>query len=209
MKRSTLLFTLAALLPTSNVFAANPPLADYLTCGSHSFVVVGQAPFKSLVESETKDGHVLLKGGQKTDLGKQWMFAKPVELDGLTLTGFFSEDMTMMGSRIINWGFLVQQPPEQAAAVVSKIAGTQLVNANGVFARPEIWSEQQNAWLPEGDDTAGKLVTDTSERVLMVEPAPKGAGNASQGMLTCSVQGKISEAALRSARPDLAATASH
>ncbi|MGZ7460246.1 hypothetical protein ACXPVS_26985 [Pseudomonas sp. Ma2-10] len=36
----------------------------------------------------------------------------------------------------------------------------------------------------------------------MVEPAP-GDLAGSKGMLTCSTQGKISEAALKSSRPDL------
>lgn len=203
MKLSAWLFPFAALFGTANTFAATAPLSDYLSCGAQSFSVVAQAPFKSLISNKLENGHIKLQGGSKSDMGQRWIFDKPVVVDGISLTGFFAEDIDLMGSRIINWGFYAQQSPEQIAALLKKSHTLDLLVSNNIFARPEIWSEQQLAWLPEiSGETAGKLVTDTSERILMVEPAP-GDLVGSKGMLTCSIQGKISEAALKSSRPDL------
>lgn len=184
-------------------FVTAAPVSDFLSCGEKSFSVVAQAPFKSLVPQKVENDRLTLQGGTKSDMGQRWIFDKPVEADGMTFTGFFSENMNIGGAQIINWGFYVQQTPEQAVTSVKKSGAIELQKANGVFARPEMWSEARQAWLPEtGDDTAGKLVADTSERVLMIEPAPEEV-KGSKGMLTCSIQGKISDAALKSSRPDL------
>lgn len=203
MTISRWLLPCAGLVCSANTFAAATPFSDYLTCATRSFPVVAQAPFKSLVPQTVENGHIKLQGGSKSDMGQRWLFDKPVEVEGLTITGFFSENMDLAGSQIINWGFYVQQSPEQVAASVKKLSNTDLQEANGVFARPEIWSESRKSWLAEGgSDTAGKLVVDTSERVFMIEPAPADV-HGSKAMLTCSLQGKISEAALNSSRPDL------
>jgi hypothetical protein len=37
----------------------------------------------------------------------------------------------------------------------------------------------------------------------MVEPGPEDLAKTSKGMLTCSVQGSVTEAMLKSSRPDL------
>lgn len=203
MKLSAWLFPFAALFGTANTFAATASLSDYLSCGAQSFSVITQAPFKSLISSKLENGHIKLLGGSKSDMGQRWIFDKPIVVDGISLTGFFAEDIDLMGSRIISWGFYAQQSHEQVAASLKKSHTLDLMVSNNIFARPEIWSEQQLAWLPEiSGETAGKLVTDTSERILMIEPAP-GDLAGSKGMLTCSIQGKISEAALKSSRPDL------
>lgn len=206
MKISAWLFPFTALLGTANTFAATAPLSDYISCGAQSFSVVAQAPFNSLISNKLENGHIKLQGGSKSDMGQRWIFDKPVVVGGISLTGFFAEDTDLMGARIISWGFYSQQSPEQVAVSLKKSHALDLLVSNSVFARPEIWSEQQLAWLPEiSGETAGKLVTDTSERVFMVEPAP-GDLKGSKSMLTCSIQGKISEAALKSSRPDLLST---
>lgn len=203
MKLSVWLFPFATLFITANSFAASAPLSDYLSCGAQSFSVVAQEPFKSLISHTLEDGQIKLQGGSKSEMGQRWIFDKPVIVDGVSLTGFFAEDADLMGARIINWGFFSQQSPEQVTASLKKTHALDFLISDGVFARPEIWSEPQLKWLSEtSGDTAGKLVTDTAERVLMVEPAPVDL-KGSKGMLTCSIQGKISEAALKSSRPDL------
>lgn len=196
------------LLPFATLFAGASaqatPLSDYLSCGPASFPVITQAPFKSQVPAHLENDRIHLEGGSKSDLGQRWIFDKPVVMDGVTLTGFFSEDMDLMGSRIVSWGFFTREPAEQVVSTLTKSHGLALVDANGVHARPEMWSEQQSKWISEtSGDTAGKLVSDTSERVLMVEPAPADLGAAGKGMLTCSLQGNISKSALKSSRPDL------
>jgi hypothetical protein len=204
MKLSTLLLPVVTLFATGNALAASDPLKDYLSCGPQSFPVIAQEPFKSLVPSKQENGRITLQGGTKSETGQRWVFDKPVVVSGLSLTGFFADDMDLMGSRVINWGFYVQQTPEQVAASLKKSHSVELLSANGVLARPEVWSEKQSKWLSEtSGDTAGKLVTDTSERVFMVEPAPADLSAGSKAMVTCSVQGKISDAALKSTRPDL------
>lgn len=203
MKFSALIVPVITLFTSVNALAATDPLADYLSCGPQSFPVVAQEPFKSLVPSKQENGHITLQGGSKSEMGQRWIFDKPVVVDGLSLTGFYAEDMDMMG-RIISWGFYVQQSPEQIRAALKKSHDLELLSVNGVFARPEIWSEKQSKWVPEtSGETAGKLVTDTSERILIVEPAPADLAEDSKGMLTCSIQGNISDAALKSSRPDL------
>lgn len=205
MKFSALLLPLAACF-ANGASATTSPLTDYLSCADHSFAVVGQPPFTAQVPHTLENGHLKLQGGSTTDLGRRWMFDTPVEVDGLRLTGFYAEDLTMMGSRIISWGFYVQQTPEQMAQTLRQAHGIELEHADGIYARPQIWDEQSGAWQPESSDaTAGKLVTDTAERVLLLEPAPKDLPSGSKGMLTCSLQGKISAAALNTSRPDLKA----
>ncbi len=204
MKLSALLLPAIALFTAANAAAATDSLADFLSCGTQSFPFITQAPFKSLVPGKQENGRITLQGGTKTEMGQRWVFDKPVVVDGLSLTGFYAEDMDLMGSRIISWGFYVQQSPEQVVASLKKEHSLELLSTNGVFARPEIWSEKESKWLSEtSGDTAGKLVTDTSERVLIVEPVPADVAGGSKGMLTCSIQGNVSEAALKSSRPDL------
>jgi len=166
--------------------------------------VVSQAGLKERVAHKLENGKITLSGGTKSDMGQRWMFDTPLTLDGMTLTGFFAEDQDLMGSRIINWGFYTEQAPDALYAQLSKVPGTALEKANGIYARAQIWSQKQSAWVPEGgDDNAGKLVTDTAERILMVEPAPGDLAKTSNGMITCSVQGAVSAAMLKTTRPDL------
>ncbi|WP_263260590.1 hypothetical protein [Pseudomonas sp. RIT-PI-S] len=204
MKLSVWLSSLAMVIGSANTLAATTPLSNFLGCTDQSFPVVTQAPFDKLISSVVENGRITLKAGTKSDMGQRWMFDKPVTVNGLVVTGFFAEDMDIKGSRIINWGFYSQQTPGQIAALL-KTTGVDLPVAGEVLARPEIWSEQHATWqLETSDATAGKLVADTSERVLMVEPAPEDVAG-SHGMLTCSLQGKVSQAALKSSRPDLLA----
>lgn len=205
MKLHHLLAPFAALLPCASTLAATPALQGFLGCGENSLAVITQPGLKERIPSTLSHGKLTLSGGSKTDMGQRWMFATPVAVDGVTLTGFFAEDQTLLGARIIGWGFYTQQAPEALYAQLNTLPGSNLQALNGIYARPQIWSHKQATWVAEtGDDTAGKLVTDTAERILMVEPAPEGAGQGSQGMITCSVQGTVSAAMLKSTRPDLA-----
>ncbi|SDX16553.1 hypothetical protein SAMN05444064_11466 [Pseudomonas syringae] len=203
MKISRGLLPCAALFCSVNAFAATSPVSDYLTCGAKSFSVITLAPFKSQVPQTVENGRPKLQGGTKTDLGQRWVFDKPIEADGLTFTGFFSDNMNLGGAQIISWGFYVQQTPEQVAASVKKLSAIELQKADSIFVRPEVWSESRQAWQSESaGNNAGKVTADTSERVLLIEPAPEDV-KGSTGMLTCSIQGNISDAAMKSSRPDL------
>jgi hypothetical protein len=204
MKLRHLTVPFAAFVTCASAFAATPSLENYLTCGENSLAVVNQAAFKERISSDIEKGQIKLAGGTKTDLGQRWVFDTPVTVEGIALTGFFAEDLDLMGSRIINWGFYTQQDPEALYEQFQKGSGADLAKVNGIYARAEIWSHKQSAWLPEkGDTHAGKLVVDTAERVLMVEPAPEDLAKTSKGMVTCSVQGKVTEAMLKTSRPDL------
>jgi hypothetical protein len=203
MKLHRLFISLAALATCTSSFAAAPALQGFLACDQNSLAVVNQPGLKERVPHGLENGKLTFSGGTKTDMGQRWMFDTPLTLDGITLTGFFSEDQDLMGSRIIGWGFYTEQAPDALYAQLSKAPGTELEKANGIYARPQIWSHKQSAWVPEGGDTAGKLVTDTAERILMVEPAPGDLAKTSKGMITCSVQGAVNEAMLKASRPDL------
>ncbi|QDH62588.1 hypothetical protein [Pseudomonas azotoformans] len=204
MKLYRLFISLTALATCTSSFAAAPALQSFLACDQNSLAVVSQAGLKERVAHKLENGKITLSGGTKSDMGQRWMFDTPLTLDGVTLTGFFAEDQDLMGSRIINWGFYTEQAPDALYAQLSKVPGTALEKANGIYARAQIWSHKQSAWVPEGgDDNAGKLVTDTAERILMVEPAPGDLAKTSKGMITCSVQGAVSAAMLKTTRPDL------
>ncbi|MGY2685612.1 hypothetical protein [Pseudomonas tolaasii] len=204
MKWNHLLIPFAALVTCTSSFAVTPALQTFLACDENSFAVVNQPGLKERIPSALDNGKITLSGGTKTDMGQRWMFDTPVTLDGVALTGFFAEDQDLMGSRIIGWGFYTQQAPDELYTALNKIPGSNLESANGIYARAQIWSHQQSAWVPEnGDDNAGKLVTDTAERVLLVEPASQEVAKTSKGMITCSVQGTVSAAMLKTTRPDL------
>lgn len=204
MKQHHLLISFAALVTCTSSFAATPSLQTFLACEENSLAVVNQPGLKERISSVVDNSKIKLSGGAKTETGQRWVFDKPVTFNGVTLTGFFTEDQTLMGSRIIGWGFYTQQAPDELYAQLNKLPGSNLESANGIYARAQIWSHKQSAWVPEnGDDNAGKLVTDTAERILMVEPASQDVAKTSQGMITCSVQGAISTAMLKSTRPDL------
>ena len=204
MKMHRLFISLTALATCTSSFAATPALQSFLACDQNSLAVVSQPGLKERVAHKVENGKITLSGGTKSDMGQRWMFDTPLTLDGMTLTGFFAEDQDLMGSRIINWGFYTEQAPDALYAQLSKVPGTELEKANGIYARAQIWSHKQSAWVPEGgDDNAGKLVTDTAERILMVEPAPSDLAKTSNGMITCSVQGAVSAAMLKITRPDL------
>lgn len=204
MKLRHLLFPIAALVTCTSTYAATPSFEKFIACGADSLAIVSQPALKERISSGLENGQVKLSGGTKTDLGQRWVFDEPVTVDGIALTGFFAEDLTLMGSRVINWGFYTQQNPDELYSLVQKVAGADLAKTNGIYARAQLWSHKQSAWVPEtGDSTAGKLVTDTAERILMVEPSPEDLAKTSKGMLTCSVQGSVTEAMLKSSRPDL------
>lgn len=204
MKLHRLFISIAALVTCTSSFAAAPALQGFLACDQRSLAVLDQPGLKERVSHAVENGRIVFSGGTKTDMGQRWMFDKPLTLDGLTLTGFFAEDLDLMGSRIIGWGFYTEQAPDALYAQLSKVPGTELEQANGIYARAQIWSHKQSAWVSEGGgDNAGKLVTDTAERILMVEPAPADLAKTSKGMVTCSVQGAVSAAMLKTTRPDL------
>jgi len=204
MKWHQLLFPFAALATCASSFAATPALQTFLACDENSLAVVNQPGLKERIPTALDNGKITFSGGTKTDMGQRWVFDTPVTLNGVALTGFFVEDQNLMGSRIIGWGFYTQQAPDELYAQLNKVPGSNLESANGIYARAQIWSHKQSAWVPEnGDDNAGKLVTDTAERILMVEPASQDVAKTSKGMITCSVQGTVSAAILKSTRPDL------
>lgn len=204
MKLHRLFISIAALVTCTSSLAAAPALQGFLACDQRSLAVLDQPGLKERVSHVVENGRITFSGGTKTDMGQRWMFDKPLTLDGLTLTGFFAEDVDLMGSRIIGWGFYTEQVPDALYAQLSKWPGTELEQANGIYARAQIWSHKQSAWVPEGGgDNSGKLVTDTAERILMVEPAPADLAKTSKGMVTCSVQGAVSAAMLKTTRPDL------
>lgn len=204
MKLRHLLIPMATLITCANTYAATPSFEKFLACDANSLAIVSQPAFKQHIPSGLENGQVKLNGGTKTDLGHRWIFDKPVTVEGIALTGFFAEDVDLMGSRVINWGFYTQQDPAELYSLVHEVAGADLAKVNGIYARAQIWSHKQSAWVPEnGDSTAGKLVTDTAERILMVEPGPEDLAKSSKGMLTCSVQGSVTEAMLKTTRPDL------
>ena len=204
MKLHHLLIPFATLVTCTSSFAATPALQTFLACDENSLAVVNQPGLKERISSALDNGKITLSGGTKTEMGQRWVFDTPVTLNGVALTGFFAEDQNLMGSRIIGWGFYTQQAPDELYAQLNKVQGSNLESTNGIYARAQIWSHKQSVWVPEnGDDNAGKLVTDTAERILMVEPASQDVAKTSKGMITCSVQGTVSAAMLKSTRPDL------
>lgn len=208
MKLSLLLIPFTALVTSFGVSAAASPLAAYAACDENSLAIVQSPLFKDLVPSSVEDGQIKLSGGTKNDMGQRWMFAKPVIVDGMTLTGFFAEDLDLMGTRIINWGFYAEQTPTELHAQLTKVNGPKMEAAGGIYARAQIWSHTQSAWqLENASNNAGKLVVDTAERVFLIEPAPEDLPKTNKGMLNCSIQGKVSEAMLKTSRPDLVSSA--
>ncbi len=204
MKYRQLFLSCAALFTCSGSFAATPALQSFLTCDENSLAVINQPGLKERIPSTLANGKMILSGGANTEMGQRWLFDTPVTLNGIALTGFFMEDQNLMGSRIIGWGLYTQHAPDELYAQLSKMPVSGLESANGIYVRAQIWSPKQSAWVPEsGDETAGKLVTDTAERILMVEPASPDVAKTSKGMITCSVQGAVSPAMLKSTRPDL------
>ncbi|PVZ12575.1 MULTISPECIES: hypothetical protein [unclassified Pseudomonas] len=203
MKWMYLLVPLTVLGPSAG-FAATSPLQAFLTCDADSLAIVNQPGLKERIPSTEVNGKVRFSGGSKTSLGERWMFDTPITLEGVTLTGFFIEDQDLMGSRIIGSGFYTQQAPDALYEQLKKMPSSQLESAHGIYARAQIWSHKQSGWVAEnGDELAGKLVTDTAERVLMVEPAAAEVGHGSKGMITCSIQGNVTPAMLKTTRPDL------
>jgi hypothetical protein len=203
MKLRHLIVPVCALISSTSALASTSPLQTFLACDASSLSVVNQPGLKERISSTQEHGRITLSGGSKTDAGQRWMFDSPVVLDGVALTGFFAEDQELMGSRIIGWGFYTQQSPDELYAQLNKLPVSKLEQVNGIYARPQIWSHKQAGWVAEGDDTAGKLVTDTAERILMVEPALADVAKTSKGMITCSVQGTVSPEILKTTRPDL------
>ncbi|NWB99256.1 hypothetical protein HX882_25520 [Pseudomonas gingeri] len=203
MKVLPLLLGAAVLLSEVPAFAA-ASLNDYVACDKHSLSIIEQPLFKGLIPTKTENGFTQPMGGTKSDLGQRWLFDKPVTLDGVSLTGFFAEDMDMMGSRLINWGFYTEQTPKELFEILETHQRTGAADAGGVYARAEIWSHTQRAWEPENPQSnSGKLVIDTAERVFLIEPASSDLPKTSKGMLTCSIQGNVIEPMLVDSRPDL------
>ncbi|WP_419735607.1 hypothetical protein [Pseudomonas sp. COR18] len=203
---------LASLCGATVLLAGAPALAatslnDYVACDKHSLAVIEQPLFNGLIPTRTENGFTRPVGGTRSELGRRWMFDKPVILDGVSLTGFYAEDMDMMGSRLISWGFYTEQTPSELFERLERHQRTGAAEAGGMYARAEIWSHSQRAWQPEDPQShSGKLVLDTAERVFLIEPASQDLAKSSpnsRGMLTCSIQGNVIEPMLVDSRPDL------
>lgn len=208
MKLHVLLFPLTAFFASLSVAAAPSPVVAFSACDEHSLAVVQSPAFKNLVPSTVENGQIKLSGGTKSDMGQRWMFANPVEVDGISFTGFYAEDTDLMGTRIISWGFYAQQSPNELHTQLEKAGGPRMDMSQGIFARAEIWSHAKSGWQPEDPSaTAGKLVVDSAERVFLIEPAPDDLPKTSKGMFTCSIQGKVNDAMLKASRPDLVSAA--
>ncbi|MBV6826312.1 hypothetical protein [Pseudomonas sp. PD9R] len=208
MKLSSLLIPFTALVASFSASAAAYTLPAYAACDENSLAIIQSPLFKDLVPSNIENGQIKLSGGTKNDMGQRWMFAKPVVVDGMTLTGFFAEDIDLMGTRIINWGFYAEQTPAELRAQLAKVNGPTMEAAGDTYAHAEIWSHSKSAWqLENAADNSGKLVIDTAERVFLIEPAPGDLPKTNKGMLNCSIQGKVNPAMLNTSRPDLASTA--
>ncbi|WP_311970476.1 hypothetical protein [Pseudomonas baltica] len=80
----------------------------------------------------------------------------------------------------------------------------ELEHANGIYVRPQLL-ERATRCLAAGKQRCGRRQAGAGYLRASVaeEPALKEMQAASQGMLTGSMQGKISEAALETSRPDL------
>ncbi|MCY1337931.1 hypothetical protein D9M68_250280 [compost metagenome] len=199
-------FLASLALVSASATSAPDPLASFLACDAASYPALQEIAKQANIPTEVRDGKVILLSGTKVSLGKHWEFSQPVEFNDLTLTGILDHDTTIMGTRLLMWGFYTQQAQSDVAQRIAEVAGEPLQLVQGAYVRSEIWSPKATFWTPsDPTQSAGKLLVDAAERVLLVEPRSDDATRAllPGAMLTCSVQGAVSEAALQSSRPDL------
>ncbi|APQ12736.1 hypothetical protein BJP27_14940 [Pseudomonas oryzihabitans] len=203
MKIAVLALTLT-VIPAIASAVEKPLLAQFSTCDNHSLKFLQDPRFASLIPHKGEGASLQLLDGKQQGDTTRWFFAKPVIEDGVVIKGFYQSRMELAGSEFINWGFYSDQGIEDIAKVLNKEKVGPLTIAGGVYARPEAWSDEFKAWVPEdASATNGKLVTQGAERVLLIEPLDPNEGIPAKSMLSCSLQGKLSKEVLASSRPDL------
>ena len=132
------------------------------------------------------------------------LFAKPIEVRGLKLVGFFDEVTDIPnGMTAYSWGYLVAESvPRTAIAIRPLLWDSSRLRSDGpVFVRSEVWSHETPAqgWA-KVETEAGVPKKRTVERVFLVEPYEGESAFIRAG---CSIQGNITDPLLRELRPDL------
>lgn len=176
-------------------------------CDGHFFKVLAdrKAQLSALAPMDTEKGHGYFKvANQRHPTDSRVMFARPLEVAGIKLVGYFDEIINIPDQAIIySWGFLAAPGVRQAAAAWRSLTwdAARLRELEGAFVRSEVWTEarKEQGWA-QVTTQPGVPKPGTVERVLLIEPYD---GETTFIRYGCSIQGSVTTEMLRDIRPDL------
>lgn len=133
------------------------------------------------------------KNGEETT----W-FTQPVKTQGLTLSGYYlsQSDLEEMGKYYF-WGFIIDETPAAVVAAMPQ-AGWQKTG-DTYMASPMIRGPQDKDWVANTTAVSGIAPAKGSIEKLALLEEHNG-----KTLLTCTVQGAVTDAVLLPLRPDLA-----
>ncbi|TDR70234.1 hypothetical protein [Paludibacterium purpuratum] len=180
-------------------------LRTFAQCDARFFAQLAKTPnLVQLGQLETAPGFANFKVPERhSDDKNQMAFSQPVQIGGLTLTGY-EDSYSNLGAdgRYWYWGFHIKgTPSEVLRALPAEIRTALRQDKAGEWARAErmVLSASTRRWLPiEGDGSGNVPAEGTVERALLLAPAVHSPDTA----LLCSIQGAPDDAILKEIRPD-------
>ncbi len=132
-------------------------------------------------------------------------FKTPLKLGKIEVTGYFDELMSLGNNNVfVAWGFLLRAPIKDVIlAVQADVWDNSRLQADGdVYIRMETWdpARPEDGWQKVATPVGMDAQADAIERELKIEPYERDPSLTRFG---CSLQGAVSKAMLKEARPDL------
>lgn len=151
-------------------------------------------------------GVAYFKVADRTDpAGSTRRFATPLKISGLGAVAYFDENMGLSGDEaFISWGFLLRASvAEVLQATQGKVwDGSRLLLDGSSYTRTE-WQDANQAdssWQKVETPGGAEPQPGTVERILVIEAYDKDPALTRFG---CTLQGTVTPALLKAARPDL------
>lgn len=151
-------------------------------------------------------GVAYFKVADRTDpAGSTRRFAAPLKISGLDAVAYFDENMGLSGDEaFISWGFLLRASVDEVLqATQGKVwDGSRLLQDGSSYTRTE-WRDANQAdssWQKVETPGGAEPQPGTVERILVIEADDKDPALTRFG---CTLQGTVTPALLKAARPDL------
>lgn len=124
-------------------------------------------------------------------------FTQPLKVQQLTLSGYYQSesDLEEMG-KYYYWGFIIDESPDAVVAAMPEARWQK--SDDGYFTAPMIKTPRDKDWTVNNTAVSGIAPAKDSVEKLAILSDHNG-----KSLLTCTVQGAVTDDILLSLRPDL------
>lgn len=204
---SILLFAAAsASAADASSESASEALRLFAKCDASLFTALKENPNLFGTAAEVKNrgkAATIAVGNPLSEKGRDQLFRKPLEIDGLRLVAWHDEisyDVTL--GAFLFWGFKAEGDLKTVAKKFNATlpASGKVIDAGDVWARAEIRmiGDPVGSWRPNSAASGTATPKGSVERVLLLESEAAG-----QTSIYCTLQGSVTPPLLQVLRPDL------